>query len=761
MEDNQRLSTIVFGDIKGYTALMQEDEARAMSFLQVFKSELEEWVPSFSGQIVQYFGDACLLSFESTSQAVRCVIRLQSLYRERQLPVRFGIHLGEVIFTEDNVFGDGVNVASRIESMGVAGGILVSKTVKDQLVNKPEFSLKSMGSFDFKNVEEPLEVFAVANEGIVVPRRDELQGKFKPPVPKPAKWTVLKATGVLLAIILAVWYFKPEDSVLSEEQRISSLVVLPFENKTQEAGLDAFGNLISDWLTGQLMETGQVNILRAENLQKELAEAGISPLDIPERFSNSGIGMLITGRYYMEGDQLYVQPNIVDTRTGLVVYSPKPVIGREDGKSDILEALTQEILGFWEVRNTERYRQKPPQFGAYREYLAGVEDFNKYFNEEIDLSEREAYLLNSEVHFLRSNELDSTFLSPLLKLSITYHNLQRYREKDSMHRALEGRRQNFTIWEQHYYDFVRARSSLDWLRAGQIAEAMFRMDPSDEVSFSRAEQGYMSANYQQKAIDLRQSYDSLVVVADTDDPLHPTDFVDFPLFLLREMDSVYNNFQKYPLVLERPWKNTLYTLVLIHTGRYEEIGERVLVAPDQGLNGKGPLLINICNTLLLKGQDSLARVYAGQLKDYAGENKEDGEYHVWAGNAEMILENYTQAAAHLESYVQSIDLAAPGMFYKQDVLGDLVACYAYLGQTGNIDRTRELVPEGPLREALIAYSNARAQAIMGNDDKAIEMLAAAVRLGFPFQDEGFYSFDHHFRPLFDDPRFKSIVAPKG
>jgi tetratricopeptide (TPR) repeat protein len=229
------------------------------------------------------------------------------------------------------------------------------------------------------------------------------------------------------------------------------------------------------------------------------------------------------------------------------------------------------------------------------------------------------------------------------------------------------------------------------------------------------------------------------------------------------MDSVYNHFQKYPLVLERPWKNTLYTLVLIHTGRYEAVGERVLLAPDQGHDGKGPSLINICNTLLLKGQDSLARVYAGQLKDYAGETKEDGEYHVWAGNAEMILENYNAAASHLKSYVESIDLTgpAPGIYWTQEVLGDLVACYAYLGQTEKIDRTLKLVPEGPRREALTAYSRARAEAIMGNDDKAIEMLASAIRLGFEFQDEGFYSFDHHFRSLFDDPRFQRLVAPKG
>ncbi len=103
------------------------------------------------------------------------------LATEPEIPVRIGLHMGEVLFKNNGAFGDGINIASRIESMGIPGSILVSKTIRDQIINKSSFLLASLGSFEFKNVKEPMEVFALANEGFVIPDKLDLQGKFKLP----------------------------------------------------------------------------------------------------------------------------------------------------------------------------------------------------------------------------------------------------------------------------------------------------------------------------------------------------------------------------------------------------------------------------------------------------------------------------------------------------------------------------------------------------------------------------------------------------
>ena len=181
MKEIRKLNTILFADITGYTSIMQVDEEKAMNYLQRFKSLLEDLVPRQKGRIIQYFGDGCLLSFDSVTSGVQCAILLQKEFLKEELPVRIGMHLGEVVFTEYNAFGDGVNIASRIESMGIPGSVLVSDVIRNQIKNKAEFTLKSLGSFEFKNVTEPMEVYALENEGLSVPVKSKITGKFKEP----------------------------------------------------------------------------------------------------------------------------------------------------------------------------------------------------------------------------------------------------------------------------------------------------------------------------------------------------------------------------------------------------------------------------------------------------------------------------------------------------------------------------------------------------------------------------------------------------
>ncbi len=191
MAEQRRLTTVLFADIVGYTSLMQSDEKRAMLFLNHFKELVENIVPIYHGEIIQYYGDAVLSTFDSATAGVECAIELQQAFIEKEIPIRIGMHLGDVIFKNENVFGDGVNIASRIESMGIPGCIIVSKTIRDQLVNKRDFHLRSMGPFEFKNVDEPMEVFAITNKGMVVPKREQIKGKLKDSEKKPSrKWIV-------------------------------------------------------------------------------------------------------------------------------------------------------------------------------------------------------------------------------------------------------------------------------------------------------------------------------------------------------------------------------------------------------------------------------------------------------------------------------------------------------------------------------------------------------------------------------------------
>ncbi|MFT6337825.1 MAG: TolB-like protein/class 3 adenylate cyclase, partial [Halioglobus sp.] len=176
----RRLAAIMFTDIVGYTALMQGDEAKAAQARARHRDVFEKEHKLHQGEILQYYGDGTLSVFQSAVEAVKCAIIIQrELRKGEEVPMRIGLHLGDIVFDGTEVYGDGVNLSSRIESMGIAGAILLSESVTEELKNQKDISTISLGHFEFKNITEPLEVFAVTNEGIKIPVSSQLKGKRK------------------------------------------------------------------------------------------------------------------------------------------------------------------------------------------------------------------------------------------------------------------------------------------------------------------------------------------------------------------------------------------------------------------------------------------------------------------------------------------------------------------------------------------------------------------------------------------------------
>ena len=131
------------------------------------------------GSVLNNHGDGSLCSFHITSDAVHCALRMQEeLQREPVVQLRIGLHVGEIFFEDNKVLGDGVNMASRIQSMGQANTILFSGEIQDKIKNQPEFKSVSLGFFEFKNIEKSVEVYALANVGLVVPKKERIKKLF-------------------------------------------------------------------------------------------------------------------------------------------------------------------------------------------------------------------------------------------------------------------------------------------------------------------------------------------------------------------------------------------------------------------------------------------------------------------------------------------------------------------------------------------------------------------------------------------------------
>ncbi len=175
MASQRKLASIMFADIVGYTALMQQDERQAKAFRDRHRSVVSNKIEEYDGELIQYYGDGALAIFNSAKESVLAAIDIQESLRESpQVPVRIGLHIADIVHDKDGVFGDGVNVASRIESMAVPGSVLLSERVFQEISNHPSIKVHLLGEFTLKNVKNPVKVFALKDDRLVLPHKDDL-----------------------------------------------------------------------------------------------------------------------------------------------------------------------------------------------------------------------------------------------------------------------------------------------------------------------------------------------------------------------------------------------------------------------------------------------------------------------------------------------------------------------------------------------------------------------------------------------------------
>ena len=177
LESERRLSAIMFTDLVGYTSLTEKDESVALELLEEHRKLLRPLFSKYNGKEIKTIGDAFLVEFVSALEAVRCGIEIQEALskhnmehsEEWRIGLRIGIHVGDVEHRQGDVYGDAVNVASRIEPLAEPGGIVITRQVYEQIRNRPDIKTRPLGSRELKNVEEPVEIFSILPVGETKP----------------------------------------------------------------------------------------------------------------------------------------------------------------------------------------------------------------------------------------------------------------------------------------------------------------------------------------------------------------------------------------------------------------------------------------------------------------------------------------------------------------------------------------------------------------------------------------------------------------
>jgi class 3 adenylate cyclase/TM2 domain-containing membrane protein YozV len=170
-ERKRQLAAVMFTDIVGFTAMMQKNEEAAVVVRKRHREVFRELHEKHHGKILQYFGDGTLSIFDSAADAVECAVAMQEAFREDpKVPLRIGIHTGDISYDEDGAYGDGMNVASRIEPICTPGGVFISEKVYDDVKNHSWVRAVSLGSFRLKNVYREMELYAITSKGLPIPQ---------------------------------------------------------------------------------------------------------------------------------------------------------------------------------------------------------------------------------------------------------------------------------------------------------------------------------------------------------------------------------------------------------------------------------------------------------------------------------------------------------------------------------------------------------------------------------------------------------------
>ena len=387
-EQTRQLAAILFTDIVGYTAMMQKNEQNALAVTRHYIATLKQTAETFHGRILNDYGDGSLCCFPSATEAVKAAVQIQQrLQHEPKVPLRIGIHVGELFFEENKVMGDSVNVASRIQSLACANSILFSKEVFDKLKNQPDYKSVSLGKFEFKNVDEPLEIFALTMEGLIVPKREQLSGKLKEIKKKSAR---KKLAIVAICLILSVTGFLifKKFSAASGFAGEKSIAVLPFEN----TGSDNSEEYLTDGITQDIIN----NLSKISSLKKVIGWFSVRSFKkttktLKQIADELGVVAVLSGTIEKHEGKMHIIAELIEVSTNKRLwvdnfeYEGKDILSiQSEVAGKIVSALRADVTPEEKKSLSKHYAENTE---AYKFYLRGRNFWNASGPENFDSAE--------------------------------------------------------------------------------------------------------------------------------------------------------------------------------------------------------------------------------------------------------------------------------------------------------------------------------------------------------------------------------------
>ena len=402
MLQNRQLAAILFTDIVGSTAMMQKDEQAAVSLSKRYVAVLKQFVSSHGGEILNDYGDGSLCTFSSATEALRCAIEMQQQFQmEPKVPLRIGLHVGEIFFEDGKVFGDSINVASRVQSLGIANSILFSSEINSKIKNQQEFKCVSIGKFHFKNIEEPMEIFALSNKGLVVPKKEELTGKLKEIEKRSFRKKLIIAMIAVILLVVSFLIYKNFSTTESVSATEKSIAVLPFEN----AGVSDSEIYLSEGISQDIIN----NLSKLSSLQKVIAWYSVKSFkkttkSVKQIGDELGVRVILTGTIQRHADKIQVTAELIDVNTNERLWGDSYDYSLEDILS-IQREVSQSIAATLKTKLTPAEKRE-----ISKHYTDNVEAYKFYRRGRYFLDARTVEGFDSaEINYKKAIKLDPDY----------------------------------------------------------------------------------------------------------------------------------------------------------------------------------------------------------------------------------------------------------------------------------------------------------------------------------------------------------------
>jgi TolB-like protein/class 3 adenylate cyclase len=410
----RKLTAILYADVVEYSRLTAHDEEGTHLTLSSYLDQMSHAIEHHNGAVIHYAGDAVLAEFGTVVDALTCAVDIQRRFANLNLQkaadevvkFRIGINLGDVIVDRDDIYGEGVNIAARLESLADPGGICISESVRSTAGNKLDLDYEFLGEQWVKNIDEPIRAYRV-----LLSRASQPGGRPAASGRNRRLALISIFAGLVICAIAIYWWLNQDRETLLKLPDRPSMAVMPFANTGGNSEDDYFSDGITDDLITDLSEISGLFVISRNSTFRYRNQS----VDAREVSRALGVRYVLEGNVRRSGNQIRINSQLIDGKSGGQMWANR-YDGSLDNVFELQDQVTDQIIKALELQLTEdekaeRAHFDTTSFEAYDEFLKGWEQYRR--------QSRESYFI-AEQHFKKALELDPGYSQAHAALAFIY-----------------------------------------------------------------------------------------------------------------------------------------------------------------------------------------------------------------------------------------------------------------------------------------------------------------------------------------------------